>query len=63
MSKFKLTIFNWQNGIWGNRNYYFDSLDEAKNKIKNEKGKGKIYNAKKQVVFAETNFTNEYSNN
>lgn len=63
MSKFKLTTFNWQNGIWGNRNFYFESLEEAKNKLKKEKGKSKIYNNKNQIVYSEINHNNEYSNN
>lgn len=63
MSKYKLTIFNWQNGIWGNRNYYFNNIEEAKNKLKREKGKSKIYNSKNQVVYSEHNLNNDYSNN
>ena len=43
-SKFRLTISDWQDGIWGNRNLFFENLIDAKNKSKDLKGKNKIYN-------------------
>jgi hypothetical protein len=61
--KFKLSIFDWFNGIWGNRNYYFETLEEAKRKMRREKGRGKVYNTKNQVVHSENNMNNEYSEN
>lgn len=61
--KLRLSIFDWENGVWGNRNYYFETLEEAKRKMKKEKGIGKIYNMKNQVIYAENNMGNGYSEN
>ncbi|MEY3420510.1 MAG: hypothetical protein RIR48_795 [Bacteroidota bacterium] len=61
--KLRLSIFDWENGVWGNRNYYFETLEEAKRKMKKEKGRGKIYNMKNQVIYAENNMGNGYSEN
>ena len=61
--KLKLTIFDWDNGIWGNRNYYYATLEEAKKRMKQEKGRGKIYNTKNQVIYTENNTGNNYSEN
>ncbi len=55
MKKLKLTVSDWNNGIWGNRNYFFQTLQEAKNVSKKMKGKIKIYNEKNQVIHSENN--------
>jgi len=62
--KYRLTISDWKNGIWGNRNLYFANLEEAKRIAKKEAGKKKIYNMKNQVLYSEHNENiNNYSNN
>lgn len=58
MSKLKLTISHWNNGIWGNRNFFFKTFLEAKNEAKKHKGRVKIYNEQKQVVLSEENENN-----
>lgn len=63
MAKLRLTIFDWQNGVWGNRNYYFESLEEAKRKLKIERGRAKVYNNKNQLVYSENNKQSSYSEN
>lgn len=55
MSKLKLTISDWQNGIWGNRVLFFKNLQEAKEEAKRQKGRIKVYNEKNQVLFSEKN--------
>jgi len=53
MNKFKLTVSDWKNGIWGNRNIFFKTLEDAKKELKKLKGRLKIYDDKKQVVVSE----------
>jgi hypothetical protein len=55
MSKLKLTVSDWNNGIWGNRNYFFKTVQDAKNASKKMKGKVKIYNDKNQIIHSEVN--------
>lgn len=55
MKKLKLTVSDWNNGIWGNRNYFFQTLQEAKYASKKVKGKVKIYNEKNQIIHSEYN--------
>lgn len=62
MAKLRLTVFDWQNGIWGNRNYYFQTLEEAKKKLKKERGRAKIYNNKNQLIYSEVVTDNGYTN-
>lgn len=44
--KHTLKIQDWNNGIWGNRDLFFDNLEDAKKQAKKEKGKIKIYDGK-----------------
>jgi hypothetical protein len=53
MGRLKLTISDWQNGIWGNRVLFFKNLQEAKEELRRQKGRVKIYNEKNQVIFSE----------
>jgi hypothetical protein len=61
MKKLKLTISDWNNGIWGNRSYFFKTLQEAKKELKKLKGRAKIYNEKNQVIHSETVNDDEYN--
>lgn len=63
MARLKLTISDWQDGVWGNRNYYFESLEEAKKKLRREKGRAKVYNNKNQLVYSENVTESAYSGN
>lgn len=58
--KFKLTIQDWMNGIWGNRDLFFDTLEDAKNKGKKEKGKIKIYDSKGHLIHSEHKHKHEF---
>jgi proline dehydrogenase len=51
--KHKLTIQDWNNGIWGNRDLFFENLEDAKKHAKKEKGKIKIYNGKGHLMHSE----------
>jgi hypothetical protein len=51
--KLKLIIQNWNNGVWGNRDMFFDTLEEAKKQAEKEEGKIKIYNNKGHLIYSE----------
>lgn len=55
MHRLKLTVSDWQNGIWGNRVLFFKNLQEAKEAARKQKGRVKVYNEKNQVLFSEKN--------
>lgn len=52
---FKLTIADWNDGIWGNRDLFFKNLNDAKLAAKKARGKYKIYNHKGHLVHADKN--------
>ena len=51
--KIKLTIQNWNNGVWGNRDLFFDTLEKAKKQAEKENGKIKIYNGNGHLIHSE----------
>lgn len=62
MAKIKLTMFDWNNGVWGNRTAYFQNFEDARKQMKKERGRGKIYNNKNQVIYSENIGDNSYTN-
>lgn len=52
-NKFKLTMQDWENGIWGNRELYFKNMEEAKRFARKHRGQYKIYNDEGHVVHSE----------
>lgn len=42
---YRLTIPCWKDGVWGVKEYFFDTLREAKEFARRSTGRYKIYNA------------------
>jgi hypothetical protein len=42
--KVKLRFSDWNNNVWGNYDFFFETPEQAKKKAKNLKKPGKIYN-------------------
>lgn len=51
--KYRLTINDWSDGIWGNRTLFFKALHEAKERAKKENGKLKLYDENGHLIHSE----------
>jgi hypothetical protein len=51
--KHRISTSIWENGIWGNKEKYYNSLEEAKKEAKKEKDKTKIYDNHGHLVHVE----------
>lgn len=59
--KYKLTISDWSNGIWGNRVLFYKTLIEAKEKAKKENGRLKLYDENGRLIHSQHNQHNSDS--